>query len=55
MHVHYVVQPVSRALVEELDTVGPGLQLAMFDRGEAMPREQVDAFAERARTAFARL
>jgi diadenosine tetraphosphate (Ap4A) HIT family hydrolase len=53
VHVHWVVQPVSSALVEEFGTRGPALQAAMFARGEALDRAAVEDFAERARAAYA--
>jgi diadenosine tetraphosphate (Ap4A) HIT family hydrolase len=55
VHVHYVVQPVTAALMAEYGAHGPRLQVAMFDRGREPPTKDVEAFAERARTAFARL
>lgn len=53
VHIHFVVQPVTPALIEEIGDVGPHLQAAMFDRGESLPRDQVEAFAERARAFLA--
>ena len=52
VHIHYVVQPVTRALMNEHGAHGPALQLAMFERGDLPPKAQVDAFADRARAAF---
>ena len=49
-HIHFVVQPVTPALMDEIGDYGPHLQAAMFDRGEDPPRDQVEAFAERARS-----
>jgi diadenosine tetraphosphate (Ap4A) HIT family hydrolase len=51
-HIHFVVQPVTRALLDEVGTNGPYLQTALFTRNELPPREQVEAFAERARLLF---
>ncbi len=52
VHIHYVVQPVTREQMEHHGAHGPRLQTAMF-AGDAPPsvtaREQ---FAERARAAF---
>ncbi len=53
-HLHYVVQPISRALMEELGTHGPWLQARMFDAGEPPAPEEVEAFAHRARHALSR-
>ena len=52
VHIHYVVQPVTRAMMDEHGAHGPALQLAMFERGDLPPEAQVDAFADRARAAF---
>jgi diadenosine tetraphosphate (Ap4A) HIT family hydrolase len=54
VHIHYVVQPATRALMEEFDDYGPHLTAAMFDRGEQPPSGPVEAFAAEARDAFAR-
>jgi diadenosine tetraphosphate (Ap4A) HIT family hydrolase len=51
-HIHFVVQPVTRAQVAEHGLHGPALQLAMFDRGEAPDPGAAAAFAERARAAW---
>ena len=53
-HLHYVVQPVSRALMDEHGTHGPRLQARMFDAGDPPPAEEVEAFAHRARHALSR-
>ena len=42
MHIHYVVQPVTRALMEEHGTHGPKLQVEMFQRGELPPEAEVE-------------
>jgi hypothetical protein len=39
--------------MEGADTYGPGLQLAMFAAGVEPPPVEVEAFADRARLAFA--
>jgi len=52
-HVHFVVQPVTRALMEEHDAHGPRLQAAMFARGEPPDPTAAAAFAERARDLLA--
>jgi diadenosine tetraphosphate (Ap4A) HIT family hydrolase len=53
VHVHFVVQPVS-VEQRELHGPGPALQVAMFAAGELSPGDEVEAFAARARAAFAR-
>jgi diadenosine tetraphosphate (Ap4A) HIT family hydrolase len=54
VHIHFVVQPVTRALMDEIRDIGPSLQVAMFERAEYPPRDDVEAFAERARAVLAR-
>jgi diadenosine tetraphosphate (Ap4A) HIT family hydrolase len=54
VHIHYVVQPVTRALIERHGAHGPRLQAAMFQSDAPPPADAVEAFAERARGAFAR-
>jgi diadenosine tetraphosphate (Ap4A) HIT family hydrolase len=54
VHIHYVVQPVTRELMEDYGIYGPHLQVAMFDAGIALPEAEVEAFADRARAAFRR-
>ncbi len=51
-HLHYVVQPVTAAQVEDHDALGPALQTAMFRRGETPDRDDVEAFAAQARGEF---
>jgi diadenosine tetraphosphate (Ap4A) HIT family hydrolase len=53
VHIHYVVQPVTSALMAEFAGYGPGLQLAMFSRNEAPPESEIAPIAERARQLFA--
>jgi diadenosine tetraphosphate (Ap4A) HIT family hydrolase len=55
VHIHWVVQPVSRELMDEIGDYGPHLQVAMFDRGELPPRPQVESFADEARSLLATL
>lgn len=52
VHIHYVVQPVTRALMAEHDSHGPSLQVAMFTAGNSPDEAAVIAFADRARTIF---
>jgi len=53
VHIHFVVQPVTRAAMNELGVVGPYLQVALFDRGEPPDDEAAAAFARRVREALA--
>jgi diadenosine tetraphosphate (Ap4A) HIT family hydrolase len=48
-HIHWVVQPVTRAVMEEFDDYGPALQVKLFDQVAPLNAEAVEAFAERAR------
>jgi diadenosine tetraphosphate (Ap4A) HIT family hydrolase len=52
VHIHWVVQPVSRQLMDEIGDYGPHLQVAIFDANAPPPRDEVIAFAERARAAL---
>jgi diadenosine tetraphosphate (Ap4A) HIT family hydrolase len=52
VHIHYVVQPVTHALMDEYGAHGPVLQVAMFGAGEQPPEAEVEAFAARARALF---
>jgi len=54
VHIHYVVQPATRELMDTYGVYGPHLQLAMFDADIAPPEAAVEAFADRARAAFCR-
>ncbi len=51
-HIHWVMQPVTRAQMDHFDDYGPHLQVKMFDEGQIPPSDAVDAFAERARRQF---
>jgi len=51
-HIHYVVQPVTRDLVNRYESYGPNLQAAMFAKNETPAVPEVTAFAELARAAF---
>jgi diadenosine tetraphosphate (Ap4A) HIT family hydrolase len=52
-HLHYVVQPATRALMDEFGgEYGPQLTSAMFARREFPDAAEVAEFAERARNAF---
>ena len=51
-HIHYVIFPATRELIDEHGDYGPHLQVAMFDAGITPPVPEVEAFADRARMAF---
>jgi len=53
-HIHWVVQPVTREVMDEFDDHGPSLQVKLFDRGEALDVEAVEVFAEKARSLLLR-
>jgi diadenosine tetraphosphate (Ap4A) HIT family hydrolase len=48
-HIHFVVQPVSKELMDEYDLHGPALQTAIFARAEPPDDEAAEAFAAAAR------
>ena len=54
VHIHYLVQPATRELMDRYSDYGPHLQVAMFDAGELPAEHEVEAFAARARAAFQR-
>jgi diadenosine tetraphosphate (Ap4A) HIT family hydrolase len=49
-HIHFVIQPVDDALMERFDAHGPELQLRMFQLGEAMDTQAIEAAMDRVRT-----
>jgi diadenosine tetraphosphate (Ap4A) HIT family hydrolase len=54
-HVHFVVQPATRATMDEWGgAYGLRLQVAMFDRARVPPDDEAAAFADRARDLYAR-
>jgi len=53
VHIHFVVQPVTRASMDDTGAYGPSLQLAMFQRAEEPDPSAVEAFAERCRAVMA--
>ncbi len=53
VHIHYLVQPVTRAEMERYASHGPALQAAMFAAGELPEAAAVEQVAERARALFA--
>lgn len=52
-HLHFVVQPATRADLDRYDAHGPGLQMAMFSAGVAPDEAEAAAIAERLRPALA--
>jgi len=52
-HIHFVVQPVTRSLMDDTGAHGPRLQVEMFDRNETPPESEVEAFASRVRARLA--
>ena len=53
VHIHYVVQPITTMLIDDLGVYGPSLQAEQFSRGTLPPEAEVIAFADNARRAFA--
>ena len=51
-HIHFVVQPAWGRLKGHHGRPGPFLQVDMSRAGEQSPRDEVEAFAERAREGF---
>jgi diadenosine tetraphosphate (Ap4A) HIT family hydrolase len=54
VHIHYLIQPATRALIDRYGDYGPRLQVAMFDADIRPPEAAIAAFADRARAAFGR-
>ena len=52
-HIHYVVQPITRELMDDFGVHGPRLQVEQFTHGITPPEVDVVAFANKARPAFA--
>jgi diadenosine tetraphosphate (Ap4A) HIT family hydrolase len=52
VHLHYVVQPISRRLMDDFGAYGPRLQAQQFTRAETPPGPEVVLFADKARRAF---
>jgi len=52
-HIHFVVQPVSEALMARFDAHGPELQLRMFKANEPMDAALMIAAADRVRAHLA--
>jgi diadenosine tetraphosphate (Ap4A) HIT family hydrolase len=54
-HIHWVVQPVTRSQMDELDDYGPSLQVKMFELDQMPDAAAVEAFADEARREAARV
>ena len=54
VHIHWVVQPVTRAQVDEIGAHGPGFQAALFARGEPPDDSAAAAFSRSARELWPR-
>lgn len=52
-HIHFVVQPVSKELMAELDAHGPKLQAALFERAQPLDEAAAAEFAARVRELLA--
>lgn len=48
-HIHYVLQPVTRALRDRVGKSGPFIQTAMFEADETLPLAAVEQFCDKAR------
>ena len=53
VHIHYLVQPVTRSQMEHYGAHGPALQVKMFEADEYPDAEDIDRVADRARLLFA--
>ena len=53
VHIHYVVQPVTKTQMATLDSYGPHLQVAMFSMGETPAVDEIERVADEARWLFA--
>ena len=47
-HIHWVIQPVTRADMGEFDDYGPTLQVKMFERAQIPDPSAIESFAQRA-------
>jgi len=52
VHIHYVVQPVTRAQMDTYGCHGPSLQTAMFAEGQQPAPELIEEISDRARAAW---
>ena len=51
-HIHWVIQPVTREMMDEYNDHGARLQVKMFERNEPPDEDVVQAVSERARVKF---
>jgi diadenosine tetraphosphate (Ap4A) HIT family hydrolase len=51
-HIHYVVQPITRALMDDFGVHGPRRQVEQLARGDVPSEPEMLAFADKARRAF---
>jgi galactose-1-phosphate uridylyltransferase len=54
VHIHFVVQPITRSTIAQFDALGPDLQTAMFRDGTLPGTDDVDAICRRFRAIFGR-
>jgi diadenosine tetraphosphate (Ap4A) HIT family hydrolase len=52
VHIHYVVQPVTKTQMANLDSYGPRLQVAMFSLERAPAVTEIERIADEARHLF---
>jgi diadenosine tetraphosphate (Ap4A) HIT family hydrolase len=53
VHIHYVVQPVTKSQIASFGAHGPKLQVEMFSAGELPTSEDIEVTAARAKLLFA--
>ena len=53
VHLHYVIQGVTKEQMERFGAAGPGLQMAMFTNGTTPAAEEIEETAAAARRLFA--
>ena len=53
VHIHYVVQPVTKSQMSDFGAYGPHMQVQMFARGDQPKPADVERIAELARVRFA--
>jgi diadenosine tetraphosphate (Ap4A) HIT family hydrolase len=52
VHIHYVVQPVTKCQVRTSGVFGPMLQIAMFEAGVIAPDSEIERVSDHARRLF---
>jgi hypothetical protein len=55
VHIHYVIQPVTKEQMDDYDAAGPTLQGAMFARGEQLDEADVERMGLRSSAVLFRL